>query len=371
MTVSISAAMRDALINAIDEAATEFVFLTDATPPSGGGPLIVYMNQAMLNAFGYAESEVVGRNPSMFWGAQTDTGVIRELRRGISEHRESGAEFAAYRRDGAMMWVRFRGRVLHVEGAPAHWIAIGSDITESRRQFEQIKELSEFRSDLIAMLAHDFGGPLTAVSGFAELLLEVGEGAVPPAERADMLRTIRREAQRLANVAMDTLTVSRMEFEHLTITREPFDLVQLLHEIVDLYADRGAIVLHVPAFLFINADRRRIRQALDNLVGNAVKYSPNQAPVIVDCALFPDEVAIAVRDQGIGIPPEQLRTIFERYTRGSNARANGIPGTGFGLYLADAIARHHGGSIEVQSTLDAGSTFTLHVPVQPPEVQLA
>lgn len=362
--MNLSAALRDALVSAIDTAATEFIFLTDTTPPAAGGPLIVYMNQAMLQAFGYAEADVIGRNPAMFWGPQTDMDAVRELRRSISEHRTSGGEYAAYDRNGSIIWVRFSGRILHIEGLPAHWIAIGSDITQSRLQLRQIQELSEFRGDLIAMLAHDFGGPLTVVSGFAELLLEVGEGAVPSAERADILRTIRREAQRLANVAIDTLTVSRMEFEHLTIRRQPFDVVELLHEIVDLYTDRGVIALHSPVTLSINADRLRIRQALDNLVGNAVKYSPNETPVVVDCRLDHGEVVIAVRDEGIGIPVEQLHSIFERYTRGSNARAKGIPGTGFGLYLAEAIVRHHGGRIEAESTLDAGSTFTLRLPCE-------
>ncbi|MFN2450064.1 MAG: PAS domain S-box protein, partial [Candidatus Baltobacteraceae bacterium] len=177
--------MRDALSSAIDEAATEFVYLADMTPPADGGPLIVYMNRAMLDAFGYAEAEVIGRNTAMFWGPQTDKRAIRELRTSVLEHRECGGEYAAYCRDGSIMWARFRGRVLHVEGAPTHWIAIGSDITQSRRQLEQIEELSKFRSDLIAMLAHDFGGPLTAVSGFADLLLELGDDEISNAERAD------------------------------------------------------------------------------------------------------------------------------------------------------------------------------------------
>ncbi len=361
-SMGISSAIRDALTRAIDEAATEFVYLTDATPSADGGPLIVYMNRAMLEAYGYEESDVVGHNSAMFWGPQTDKNALRELRRNIREHRESGGEYATYRRDGSVLFVRFRGRVLHVEGAPAHWIAIGSDITEARRQREQIEELSQFRMDLIAMLAHDFGGPLTAVSGFAELLLDVGEGVVSSSVRDDMLRTIRREVQRLANFATDTLTVSRMESEHLTITPETFNVAALLREIADLYSGRGVVALHVPAGLTMYADRARMRQALDNLVGNAIKYSPNQTPVVVDCTLKNGEVIIAVRDNGIGIPSGQLEVIFERYARGSNARANGIPGTGFGLFLAQAIVGHHCGRIDVQSTPGHGSTFSVHVP---------
>lgn len=359
--MDIPVAMRDALSRAIDEAATDFVFLTDACPIGEGGPHIIYVNQAMLRAFGYESAAVVGKSPSVFWGPETDMEAVARLRSTIGQLREAGGEFAAYRRDGSMLWVHFRGKMLELDGMPAHWIALGCDITEMRRQCAQIAELSRFQGDLIAMLAHDFRGPLTAVAGFAELLIE-NAGLSSP-ERSEMLSTIRREAQRLANFAADTLTVSRMESESLTIVPLRFDLAQMVREVADLYADRGVLALHLPESLEVEADPARMRQVIDNLIGNAVKYSAPDSPVVVELATDEaDVLTFAVRDRGIGIPADEVAHVFERYARASNARAKGISGTGFGLYLCEAIIRHHGGRIDVQTRLNEGSTFTVRMP---------
>ena len=356
----IPAALREALNRAIDEVASDFVFLTDATPLEAGGPLIQYANQSMLRTFGYRADEVIGKSASMFWGPQTDMEAVSRLRSTIARYGESGGEFAAYRRDGTIVWVHFRGRPLEVDGFPRHWIALGMDITESRHQCEEIARLSQVQRDLVAMLAHDFRGPLAAISGFAELLLEAD--AVDGPQRDDMLKTIYREAQRLANLAADTLTISRMERESPAIVPARFDLAQTIRDIADLYAERGVVALHLPRSLEIEADPLRMRQVVDNLIGNAVKYSPAGSPVVVEARANAGAVTIEVRDRGIGIPPAEISQIFGRYARASNARASGIPGAGFGLYLAQTIVRAHGGRIEVRSAPGEGTAFTVHVP---------
>lgn len=347
------------LAAAVDEAATEFIFLADDTPVEAGGPLIAYMNRPMLDAFGYTLRDVEGRSPSIFWGPQTDRAAVARLRSQLARREEAGDEFAAYRSDGSTLWVRFRGKVLNIDGRPRCWIAIGSDITHERQQRAQLQEAVQFKTDLVAMLAHDFRGPLASIAGFAELLEIDG---VAEEERAAMLGTIQREARRLANFASDTLTVARMETEGLTIARERFDLVALTEEIADLYVQRRSIRLRAPAGLVIDADRERLGQVLDNLIANAIKYSPEGSPVEVDVRDDDGSVEIRVRDRGIGIPPAEVGDIFKRYVRGSNARKAGIGGTGFGLYVVEAVVRRHGGSIEVESEPGAGSTFTVRLP---------
>lgn len=351
------------LSRAIDEVATHFVFLADATPPELGGPYITYMNRPMLDAFGYELRDVLGKNPSMFWGPQTDMDAVRQLRNDIARYRTASGEFLAYRRDGTEFWVRFQGKVLGAAGRPETWIAIGRDITNEHRQRVENAQLAQFKNDLIAMLAHDFRGPLTAIAGFAELMEEVAD--LEADERRDMLRTIQREAKRLANFAADTLTVARLETDGLTMVNEPFDLAEAAREVLDLYAAREGIALESPAQLPICADRARLQQVLDNLLSNAIKYSTAGSPIEVTLRAGEHEAVIAVRDNGIGIPPEDMPLIYERYARGANARSRGISGTGFGLYVVEAIVRHHGGRIEVESAVNQGTAFTVHIPRTP------
>ena len=352
------------LARAIDEVATDFVFLADATPPELGGPFITYMNRPMLDAFGYALRDVLGKNPSMFWGPHTDLDAVRQLRTNIGLYREACGEFLAYRRDGESFWVQFRGKVLGAPGRPETWIAIGRDITAERRQRIENAQLVQFKTDLIAMLAHDFRGPLTAIAGFAELMEEADDLAA--ADRHDMLRTIQREAKRLANFAGDTLTVARLETDGLTMVHESFDLVEAAREVLDIYAAREGIEFEAPPHLALCADRARLQQVLDNLLSNAIKYSGAAASIRVSVRADGGEAILAVRDSGIGIPPEDMPLIFQRYARGGNARSRGISGTGFGLYVVDAIVRHHGGRVEVESAAGQGTAFTVRIPLARP-----
>ena len=351
------------LARAIDEVATHFVFLTDATPQELGGPYITYMNRPMLDAFGYELRDVLGKSPSMFWGQDTDLAAVRRLREEIAGYREASGEFLAYRRDGRPFWVHFQGKALGAPAYPETWIAIGRDVSDERRHRIENAQFAQFKTDLIAMLAHDFRGPLTAIAGFAELMEEMDD--LDANARRDMLRTIQREAKRLASFAADTLTVARLETDGLTIVHEAFDLVEAVREVMDIYAAREGIALEAPARLPICADRGRLQQVLDNLLSNAIKYSPAGSPIRVTLGASEREVILAVGDSGIGIPPEDMPLIYERYARGRNARSRGIGGSGFGLYVVEAIVRHHGGRIDVESAVNKGTTFTMRIPAAP------
>src|SRR5579875_3049932 len=228
----------------------------------------------------------------------------------------------------------------------------------SRR--DAVVELNQVKNDLIAMLAHDFKGPLTTIVGFAEVLSDDDRF---DAESRQYLGMISSSAMRLASLATDTLALSRLEQNELTLSLGDVDLGALARDVVRVFSVTRPIDLRIAGGApIVHGDAARLRQVMENLVGNAIKYSPGGEPVEVALRTRADGVEISVRDRGIGIPDSERGKLFGRFARASNARALGIGGTGFGLYLSKTIVELHGGTIEVDSTEGHGSTFRVTLP---------
>jgi PAS domain S-box-containing protein len=221
-------------------------------------------------------------------------------------------------------------------------------------------ELNQVKNDLIAMLAHDFKGPLTTIVGFADVLSEDDQF---DDESRKFLAMISSSAMRLASLATDTLALSRLEQNELTLNVEEFDLVALVSDIVRVFRVTRQIDLNCDRTEhLIVGDPARLRQVFENLIGNAIKYSPNGDVVEVSMRAKARGIEVTVRDHGIGIPEADQPKLFGRFARAQNARAMGIGGTGFGLYLTKTILEMHGGKISVETREGHGSTFRAFVP---------
>lgn len=242
-------------------------------------------------------------------------------------------------------------------GVAAQNVALVGEIEEQRNA---VLELNQVKTDLIAMLAHDFKGPLTNILGYADLAGEIGD---LNADQQEYLESIKRAALRLADLATDTLALSRLERNEIDLSGEDVDLAALLKTVAEAEDDQREIRLEVRGAAAVHGDARRLRQVFYNLLENAIKYSPGGQAVCVSIASQGGEAFVEVSDRGIGIPAKDLRRIFERFARGTNARKMRIPGTGFGLFLADQIVRMHGGHIEVESEEGTGSTFRVVLPL--------
>lgn len=231
--------------------------------------------------------------------------------------------------------------------------------------FERIQQLAralsesnEFKDDLLAMLGHDFKGPLTVILGYCELLLENA-----PAQVRDELETIYSQTKRLVRLAEDAVALAQTQAGGFSLDRAALDLREIVAESVKAH-NRGEerIKLSVPPEpVIVSLDPARFNHVLDNLLMNALKYSQDDIQVRVSRG--DSNATIAIADRGIGIPASELGTIFSRFGRASNARRKGISGSGVGLYVSRKIVETHGGSIAVQSSEGEGSTFTVTLPV--------
>lgn len=232
--------------------------------------------------------------------------------------------------------------------------------------FERIQQLAralsesnEFKDDLLAMLGHDFKGPLTVILGYCELLLENAPQALH-----EELQTIYSQTKRLVRLAEDAVALAQTQAGGFSLDRVPLDLREVVAESVKAH-NRGEdrIKLSAPQEpVTILLDPARFNHVLDNLLMNALKYSQDEIHVRVTRS--DANATIAISDRGIGIPASELGTVFSRFGRASNARRKGISGSGVGLYVSRKLVETHGGSIAVQSVEGEGSTFTVTLPLQ-------
>jgi signal transduction histidine kinase len=231
---------------------------------------------------------------------------------------------------------------------------------ELQSQRASVIKLNQLKDDLIAVLAHDFKGPLTTIIGFTELL---EQDALEGEDAQNALKTIRQAATRLAALANDTLALSRVEQGELNLAEDPVNIADIVAQSIESLASAREIRVHVTAKdAVVRGDPARLLQVFENVIGNAIKYSPDGTAIEIRLMETDRTVRIAVEDHGIGIPSGEMKFLFERFTRASNAKRSNIKGTGLGLYLAKTLVERHGGNIQVQSKLAEGSTFTIVLP---------
>jgi len=234
-----------------------------------------------------------------------------------------------------------------------------------RKRVEELARLSELRADFVSLVSHELRSPMAAVIGAARTLQDRWR-MLSASQRESFLALIGDETSRLADLVADVLDTSRIEAGTFSYRFEEVDLGRVVDEAVETAAlaqQEVPVVGSVPGMLpAIRGDHARLRQVLGNLIENAVKYSPEGGEVRVSAAAANGAVQIEVRDAGPGIPQDQQRRIFEKFGRVDVPGAS-KPGTGLGLFIARSIAEAHGGSLEVISGVEHGSTFTLTLPV--------
>jgi PAS domain S-box-containing protein len=275
---------------------------------------------------------------------------------------------------GDWVWVLSRGRVVEhaADGSALRMTGTNVDITQRKRAevelltaLQREKELSEMKSKFVSIASHELRTPLATILSSAELLEHYSE-SLSAEDRLKMLHGIQGAVKRMNAMIEDVLIIGKAEAGALQYEPKPVDLRDLCHKVVEEL--RGGVAKqHVIQFDHpfardsLNLDEKLLRHILTNLLSNAVKYSPPGSTVTLLLAERDKQALSEVSDQGIGIPPEDQARLFESFHRASNV--GNRQGTGLGLVIVKKAVELHGGTISIDSKVDAGTRISVHLPL--------
>jgi two-component system phosphate regulon sensor histidine kinase PhoR len=230
----------------------------------------------------------------------------------------------------------------------------------------RLKELEKIRQDFVANVSHELRTPLTTIKGYTETLLE---GAMKEEVAPQFLQVIQKHTDRLAKIVEDLLTLSKIESKEFLLKKEKLYLSELIDDVLD-FVKEGAKkkkisidAVHISSSFIIEGDRNILEQILINLLDNAIKYGREGGKITISANQKDQkEIEVSVRDNGIGIPQEDLPRIFERFYRVDKGRSQELGGTGLGLSIVKHLISAHGGRVWAESQLGEGSTFYFTLP---------
>lgn len=287
------------------------------------------------------------------------TGLISSMRRPLEDLVEASGQLAGGDLDA-------RVEVGGLSETATLGAAFNEMAEELQRRAGERDQLDRMKDEFVLTASHELRSPLTSVQGFAELLLLEREKLSP--KQAETVEVILDNTRHLVRLLNDLLDLARSDAGRLTIKPVPTDTAPLVEEAVRTMRaqfdgrDQRLELEVEPDLPQIEADRDRIRQVLVNLLTNANEYCPEGAGIEVKAGRNGADVEIDVRDDGPGIPEEQLVHIFERFSRGDAGETQRVGGTGLGLAISKSLVELHGGTIGAESTHGEGSTFRIRLP---------
>jgi two-component system phosphate regulon sensor histidine kinase PhoR len=264
-----------------------------------------------------------------------------------------------------------RGEVLVLELPDRHvWLSVvgvgfHAGTVFAFRDLTAERAVEKLKSDFVSTVSHELRTPLAGVYG-AAITLQRDDVELEPKQQRVLLNMIASEAGRLGRIVEDILSAGQLEADALTLNVEPCDAGELAHEAVGAARMRlredVAIATELAADTGVAADRSRLLQVLANLLDNAVKYSPDGAPVELRVDGDDRRVRFAVADRGLGIPPGERERVFEKFVRLDPELARGVGGTGLGLYICRELVGLMGGRIWAEARAGGGSAFVVELP---------
>ncbi|SMP80939.1 PAS domain S-box-containing protein [Noviherbaspirillum suwonense] len=270
--------------------------------------------------------------------------------------------------DGSKRWLQIQGKVLCDKDGFAYAIrGVAIDVTARKQAEEALKEADRRKDEFLSMLAHELRNPLAPLSSAAQLLKAV------PGNVERVIQTsgiITRQVEHMTSLINDLLDVSRVTTGMVTLDKQVFDVRQVIAESVEqvfpfIQTRAHRLIVQEPlAPMLVEGDRKRLVQVITNLLQNAAKYTPEGGIITVSIALMSHEIAISVRDNGIGIDTALLPYVFELFTQAKRTSDRSQGGLGLGLALVKSLVTLHGGRVTVSSEgTDKGAIFTVYLPV--------
>lgn len=260
--------------------------------------------------------------------------------------------------DGKLRWVRANGDLSNdQDDNPAYFTGVVHDITVHKQ--DEIR-----KNDFIAMVSHELRNPLASLQGYIQLLLSRAKKDEDTFCIAKLDKA-QNQVKKMTVLINGFLNVSSFEAGKIYLNEQIFEMESLINEIIEeivLTNVRHTVVLNPCPSLVVKADRDKIGQVINNFLSNSIKYSPNGKNIEVSCNVVDGNVQVGVKDEGMGINPQDQERLFDRYYRIENRDTQAISGFGLGLYLSAEIIQRHNGKVWVESETGKGSTFYFSLP---------
>lgn len=357
---------------------------------------ITFINEYGQDFFGYPEAELIGRHVvGTIVPERESTG--RDLRSLMDQICADPQAFEHnvnenMRRDGSRVWIAWYNKaILDEEGGLREIFSVGIDITQRKQAEEELQHYREHLEELVrertreleeanrrlqeadrlksiflASMSHELRTPLNSIIGFTGIILQGMAGEINE-EQKRQLTMVKQSANHLLDLINDLLDISKIEAGKVELAPEDFRLEELVREVVGSFTPAIGekdlqLVTDAPEGIALFTDRRRLKQVLVNLVGNAVKYTDRGKIKVTARSIGGERVEISVTDTGRGIKEEDMGRLFEPFQQLDTSLTKKHEGTGLGLYLCKKVTRLLGGEVSAASEYGKGSTFTITIP---------
>lgn len=335
------------------------------------GGKILTTNESMSQISGFSREELVGRSVLDILAPEERATVQVKL----GQDEVIPYETHGLRKDGRITDVEVRAKNFQYDGRSVRLVTIQDISDRKKADRERVKALTAIenlrvRDEFISIASHELKTPISSLKLQTQMIerdLKHGVSDLDTPEKiADVMALFHRQIDRLTELVESMLDVSRISAGRFTLDLADVDLAELARQSVKLMSvhtlSTGAppIEVRVPQSLVVKGDRRRLQQVIENMLSNSLKYG-NRKPISVELRTDAAEAQLIFRDHGLGIAPEFLPRIFDRFERAISAR--NISGLGLGLYITRQIVESHGGTVSVTSDLGVGSVFTVHLPI--------
>jgi two-component system phosphate regulon sensor histidine kinase PhoR len=319
---------------------------------------IRFANGSFLEDLQIPSTDLIGRRWTDLVAKSSHPALLEQIRRAALDQGRFGGEICFAARDGREIWVRIFASRMDRSGAPKGLVVLLTNITRGRAE-------EKLRGEFAANVSHELRTPLASVKGFTSTILN--DPAMPEATRREFLEIIEAEADRLSALIDDLLDYSRLESGHFEMHLKQVDLGDVLDRVLAILKPQiqnKSIKLRTSKpseSAPLLGDSARLIQILQNIIGNAIKYTPSGGSVDVALTEHEAELRCEVRDTGIGIAAEEIPLLFSKFFRGREAqRQSG--GTGLGLSIAKGLVEQHGGSIAITSQKGRGTAVVIRLP---------
>ncbi|MDF2697251.1 MAG: sensor hybrid histidine kinase [Labilithrix sp.] len=325
---------------------------------------LTFVSRQLPRILGYSTEQYT--EPG-FWlervPADDRAGLLSCFRKTVTEGADHTCDHRVLAADGRIVWFRTSVSVVRDPGGRAELHGVSADVTALKQAEEEARSATRARDEMLAVVSHDLRNPLTSITLGAERL----RGAELDEALEKVVDIIFRGAKRMERLVGDLVDFEQIRLKRLRVLKRPLSTAALIAEVAELLepiAREKSVRLEVAAGETVDVlcDRERILQVFSNLIGNAIKFSPEGRAVKVAGRRMGNVVRFEVTDNGPGMPADQLPHVFERYWQAETSRPAGV-GLGLGLAISKGIVEAHGGRIGVESESGKGSTFFFTVPV--------